>query len=137
VALYDALGRPILPFVAVLIALVATTFAPFLASVPGLRRSLNASIAAAAIACIVMAVLIPTYEAGSPRHINIEYIDDGTASRWQTDWLRPDMLKVAHFSQTPQQTYDWTVPPSPPRRRSAWRPRNCAWCMTIAIAAAT
>jgi p-aminobenzoyl-glutamate transporter AbgT len=46
-ALYDALGRPILPFVAVLIALVTTTFASLLAGIPALRRPLIASIAAA------------------------------------------------------------------------------------------
>ena len=42
-ALYDALGRPILPVIAVLIALAATTFAPFLAAVAALRRPLVAS----------------------------------------------------------------------------------------------
>ena len=112
VALYDALGRPILPFAAVLIALVATTFAPFLASIPGLRRPLNAAIAAGVIACIAMAVIVPTYEAVSPRHINVEYVDDGTTPRWLTGSLRPEMLQAARFSQTPQPTYTWTVPPS-------------------------
>ena len=111
-ALYDALGRPILPPVAVLIALATTTSAPFLASIPALRRPLNASIAAAAIACIVMAIIVPTYEPNSPRHINIEYVDDGIAPRWQTDGLRPAMQSAAKFNLTPQQTYEWTVPPS-------------------------
>jgi len=112
IALYDALGRPILPFVAVLIALSATTFAPFFASVTGLLRPLNASIAAAAIACVAMAIIVPTYETNSLRHINIEYVDDGAAARWQTDWLRPELQRVAKFSNTPQQTYEWTIPPS-------------------------
>jgi hypothetical protein len=111
-ALYDALGRPILPFVAVLIALVATTFAPFLASVEGLRRPLNGSIAAAVIACIAMALIVPTYEPNSPRHINLAYVDDGVAPRWQTDALRPEIQRAAQFNPTPQTIYDWTVPPS-------------------------
>ena len=111
-ALYDALGRPILPFVAVLIALASTTFAPLAASIPGLRRPLNASLAAAAIACIAMALIVPTYEANSPRHINVEYVDDGAAPRWQTDALRPEIQRAAHFNPTPQPVYEWTVPPS-------------------------
>ena len=111
-ALYDALGRPILPFIAVLIALSATTYAPFIAAVTGLRRPLLASIGAAIIACIVMALVVPTYEANSPRHINIEYVDDGVGPRWQTDVLRPEIAHAAHFAEVQQTTYEWTVPPS-------------------------
>jgi hypothetical protein len=111
-ALYDALGRPILPVIAVLIALAATTFAPFLAAVPSLRRPLIASVAAAIVACIVMALIVPTYEANSPRHMNLEYVDDGVGPRWQTDTLRREVAAAAHFAEVPQQTYEWTVPPS-------------------------
>lgn len=112
IALYDALGRPILPFVAVLIALVTTTFAPLLAGVPGLRRPLNAAIAAGVIACIAMALIVPTYEANSPRHINVEYVDDGVAPRWQADVVCPVMKRVARFDPIVRQTYEWTNPPS-------------------------
>ena len=111
-ALYDALGRPILPVIAVLIALAATTFAPFLAAVAALRRPLIASIAAAIVACVAMALIVPAYEANSPRHINIEYVDDGVGPRWQTDVLRPEIANAAHFTEVPQKTYEWTVPPS-------------------------
>lgn len=112
VALYDALGRPILPFVAVLIALVTTTFAPLLAGVEGLRRPLNASLAAAVVACIAMALIVPTYEANSPRHVNVEYVDDGVAPHWQTDSLRPEIERAAHFNPRPQTIYEWIVPPA-------------------------
>ena len=112
VALYDALGRPILPIIAVLIALAATTFAPFLAAVAGLRRPLVASLAAAIIACVAMALIVPTYETNSPRHINIEYVDDGVGPRWQTDVMRPEIARAAHFTEVPQKTYEWTEPPS-------------------------
>jgi hypothetical protein len=105
IALYDALGRPILPFVAALIALAAMTFTPFLATVPGLRRPLNASILAGVLACIVMALIIPAYEPNSPRHINIEYVDDGVAPRWQTDVLRPEIARAAAFTEKPG--YEW------------------------------
>ncbi|MGH9419440.1 MAG: hypothetical protein ACRD3J_05660, partial [Thermoanaerobaculia bacterium] len=111
-ALYDALGRPILPFVAVMIALVATTFAPLLASVLNLGRPLLASLAAGAIACIVMALIIPAHEANTPRHINIQYVDDGAAPRWESDALTPTIQRAANFNPKPQQTYEWTVPPS-------------------------
>jgi hypothetical protein len=111
-ALYDALGKPILAFVAVLIALVATTFSPLLASVPALRRSLAPSFAVAAIACIVMANLVPAYTAASPRHINIEYVDDGATQRWQTGGLRPAMMRAAQFDSAPREVSEWTLPPS-------------------------
>ncbi|MEA2337415.1 MAG: hypothetical protein QOE82_1422 [Thermoanaerobaculia bacterium] len=111
-ALYDALGRPILPFIAVLIALAATTFTPFLAAATTLRRPLVASIAAAIIACIAMALIVPIYEPNSPRQINIEYVDDGVGPRWQTDVMRPEIASAAHFTEVPQKTYEWTVPPS-------------------------
>lgn len=110
-ALYDALGRPILPFIAVLIALVATTFAPLIASVPNLGRPLIASLAAATIACIAMALILPSHEANSPRHINVEYVDDGVAPRWQADALSSEIQRAAHFNPTPQPIYEWTVPP--------------------------
>jgi hypothetical protein len=110
-ALYDALGRPILPFVAVLIALVATTFAPLLAAIPNLGRPLLASLTAGTIACIVMALIVPTFEANSPRHINVEYVDDGVAPRWQTDALSPEIQRAANFNPTPKPIYEWTVPP--------------------------
>lgn len=111
-ALYDALGRPILPVIAVLIALAATTFAPFLTAVAALRRPLIASIGPAIVACIAMALIVPTFEPNSPRHVNIEYVDDGVGPRWQTDVLLPEIAHAAHFTEVPQKTYEWTVPPS-------------------------
>jgi hypothetical protein len=111
-ALYDALGRPILPVIAVLIALAATTVAPFLATVTLLRRPLVASMAAAIGAYVVMALIVPAYETNSPRHINLEYVDDGVGPRWQTEVLRPEIASAAHFTKVPQKTYEWTEPPS-------------------------
>ncbi|MEA2240393.1 MAG: hypothetical protein QOC81_5117 [Thermoanaerobaculia bacterium] len=111
-ALYVALGKPILPFIALLIALVATTFAPLLANTPALKRPLLASFAVAAVVCIVIANLIPAYTTESPRHNNIEYLDDGAAPRWQTDALLPAIAQAAHFDATPKQIADWTAPPA-------------------------
>jgi len=111
-ALYVALGKPILPFIALLIALVATTFAPFIASIPWLKRPILTAFAIASIACIVIANLVPAYTADSPRHINIEYVDDGAAPRWQADELLPAIAQAAHFDPAPKQIADWTTPPA-------------------------
>ncbi len=111
-ALYDALGRPILPGVALLIALVATTFTPFLAGIERLRVPLLASVVLAAIVCIVIALLVPTYEANSPRHLNLEYVDDGVGPRWLTDRILPEIQSAAQFNPVPQLMYEWTLPPA-------------------------
>lgn len=111
-ALYVAIGKPVLPGIAVLIALVATTFTPLLASIPSLRRPLLASLAATAIACIAMANIVPAYTADSPRHINVEYVDDGASPRWQTDRLLPAIAQAANFDRVPRQISDWAVPAS-------------------------
>jgi hypothetical protein len=111
-ALYDALGRPILPAVALLIALVATTFTPFLAAIERLRLPLLASALVAAIACIVLALVAPAYEANSPRHLNLEYVDDGVGPRWLTDRILPELQQAAQFNPVPQLMYEWTVPPA-------------------------
>jgi hypothetical protein len=110
--LYEALGRPILPIVAVLIALVATTFAPMLAGLPALHRPLNAAIAAGVLACIAMALIVPAYDLNSPRRANVEYVDDGKSPRWQTDALLPAIARTAGFNPTPQPVYEWTAPPA-------------------------
>jgi hypothetical protein len=109
-ALYVALGKPILPFIALLIALVATTFTPLIAGIPSLKRPVLLALAIALIASI--ANLLPAYTTDSPRHINIEYVDDGTAPRWQADELLPAIAQAAHFDATPKQIADWTTPPA-------------------------
>lgn len=109
-SLYDALGGPILPFVAMLVALVATTFAPMVAAAE-LRNALIASLAAAALACVAMSNLVAPYTAASPRHINIEYVDDGAAPRWRADGLRPPMRRAAAFDPLPRQVSNWFAAP--------------------------
>jgi hypothetical protein len=111
-ALYVALGKPILPFIALLIALVATTFAPLIAGIPSLKRPILTTLAIALVACIVIANLLPAHTIASPRHINIEYLDDGTAPRWQADELTSAIAQAAHFDATPKQIADWTMPPA-------------------------
>jgi hypothetical protein len=111
-ALYVALGKPILPFIALLIALVATTFAPLFAGIPSLKRPILTTLAIALIACIVIANLLPAHTTDSPRHINIEYVDDGTAPRWQADELTSAIAQAAHFYPMPKQIADWTTPPA-------------------------
>jgi hypothetical protein len=111
-ALYVALGKPILPFIALLIALVATTFAPLIAGIPSLKRPILGSLALALIACIVIANLVPAHTPESPRQINVEYVDDGASPRWQADELTSAIAQAAHFDATPKQIADWTTPPA-------------------------
>ena len=111
-ALYVALGGPILPFIALLLALVATTFAPLLAGMPSLKRPLLAVLSVAALACIVIANLAPAYTPDSPRHDNLEYVDDGRAPRWQTDDLLPGIAHVVRFDPIPREVGNWTTPPA-------------------------
>lgn len=111
-ALYVALGTKILPFIAMLIALVATTFAPLLAGIPSLKRPLLGSFVVAIIVCVIFANLVPAHTEASPRHINLTYTDDGTAPHWEADALTPAISQAAHFDPIPKQIAEWTKPPA-------------------------
>jgi hypothetical protein len=112
VALYVAIGKMILPFIAMLIALVATTFAPLLASLPSLKRPLLGSFIVAIIVCVIVANLVPAHTVASPRHINIAYADDGISPHWEADALTPAIAQAAHFDPIPRQIAEWIKPPA-------------------------
>lgn len=107
----DALGAPVLPAVALLVAMVTTTWSPLVASMGPLQRSLSTSFLAAAVLFVVMANVIPPYTAESPRHITLRYFDDGTP-RWHTDALPPAMRSVVHFDPVPRNLFEWLKVPS-------------------------
>ena len=111
-ALYDALGQPSLPVTAVLLALVATTFAPLLAAAE-LRPALVSAIWAAVAVCIVMALVLPPYTSESPRHITLRYVDDGGPPRWESDALTPPLHRAAAFAIKPRTVgSEWLRVPS-------------------------
>jgi Peptidase family M28 len=113
VAIYDALGRPALPAIAAIVALVTTTFAPMIAAAPPLRRALVSAFIATAVVFIAMANLLPVYSAESPRHINVRYLDDGSP-KWLADAVTPAMARVATFARAPKTLYDWLASPATP-----------------------
>ncbi|MEA2164104.1 MAG: hypothetical protein QOK37_2231 [Thermoanaerobaculia bacterium] len=111
-ALYVALGTGILPFIAMLIALVATTLAALLASIPSLKRPLLGMFAAAIIACVIIANLVPAHTAASPRHLNLTYTDDGTAPHWEAEALTPAISQAADFDPAPKPIAEWMKEPA-------------------------
>ncbi|HSP35972.1 MAG TPA: hypothetical protein VLU46_16800, partial [Thermoanaerobaculia bacterium] len=96
---YDAFGRPSIIVIAVVLALVTTTFSPLVAEAASIRGAATAALFATAAVCVVMQWLIPPFTAKSPRHINIHYVDDGSRVEWEADDLtRP--LRDAGFART-------------------------------------
>lgn len=91
---HDALGAPSLPVIAVLIALVATTFAPML---PRLSMAAGVACAIAIVACIVASLALPPYDAENPRRINVNYVADEKAARWTINRATPELQLAAPF----------------------------------------
>ena len=118
-SLYVALGRPVLPAIAAVVAMVSATFAPLLAAVPWLRRTLVSGFAVTAIVFITIANLIPTWSAESPRHINIRYLDDGQP-QWLTDTMTRPIARAASFRAAPRRVFEWLS--TPPRAYAAPAP---------------
>jgi hypothetical protein len=106
-AFYTALGGPALVVIAVVIALVATTFAPVVAAAP-LRRSLLPAMIATAVVCVLMQILLPPYTRDWPRHLNVHYVDDGSP-QWEVDALTRRLLRAARFDLTPRAPYNWLL----------------------------
>jgi len=113
VALYDALGRPALPAIAAVVALVTTTFTPMMATAPPMRRALVSAFIATAIVFVTIANFVPAYTPESPRHINIRYYDDGRP-RWLADTVTTQMTRAASFEVVRPRMFEWLAsPPSP------------------------
>jgi hypothetical protein len=100
---YDALGRPVLPAVAALIALAATTLTPLFAP---LRRTAYAAIAAAVVLAVV-ALMMPPYSAASPRRLSIRYVNDDGKPAWQAAALTPALRNAASFAAAPVDVAPW------------------------------
>jgi hypothetical protein len=103
---YDALGDTSLTVTAVLLALIATSFAPLVSDtaprvVPGCL--------ALAIALGVVAALVPRASATHPRHLSLAYVRDADAgaARWQTDGPTPEVRAAAAFELAPRVVQPW------------------------------
>ncbi len=109
--LYDALGGPALPVIALLVAMVTTTWSPLIAGAEPLHRALVSSFLVAAVLFVAMANAIPPYTSESPRHVSLRYFDDGTP-RWHTESLLPAMRKIVRFETVPRSLFEWLKVPS-------------------------
>jgi Peptidase family M28 len=101
---YDALGRPVLPAIAALVALVTTTVAMVV------RRGGGVALAASAILALV-AIALPPYTAESPRRLSLQYVDNDGAKTWQADSLSPALRAVAGFASEPKAIAPWARSP--------------------------
>jgi hypothetical protein len=110
VLVYGALGRPSLPLIAAVVALVTTNFAPLLAPQP-LGRALGSALVVAAIVCVVMASLVPNYTRDLPRAISLRYFDDGEEPRWLADGLSKPLIDAGHFEPIARSFSPWLARP--------------------------
>lgn len=112
---YDALGRPALPMIALIVALVTTTFAPVCAvwgPAPSPKRSPFGilAIALGVVFAIVAATLQP-YTPDSPRRLSLRYVDDNGTTTWQADTLAPALRSAAAFGKERQPIAPWSRTP--------------------------
>ncbi|HEX3757858.1 MAG TPA: M28 family peptidase [Kofleriaceae bacterium] len=102
---YDALGETSLTVTAVLVALIATTFAPALA-VTAPRLAPGCLVLAIALA--IVAALVPHASATHPRHLSLAYVrgDDGAAT-WQAAAVTPEVAGAAAWQPEPRVVAPW------------------------------
>jgi hypothetical protein len=104
--LYDALGGTSFPAVALLLALVSTTFAPLLVSG---ARPLGGALLAMALVTGVVSLLLPGWSPSHPRHLSIAHVTDvdhGRA-RWQMDSMTPALRSAARFGAARTNVAPW------------------------------
>ncbi len=120
-SLYDIMGRQILGVIAVALAIVSTTFTPLAASAGWMRRSAVATMVGTAAACVAMQLMIPAITPESPRRLNVGYVDDDAASRWQVDAVPAAMRSQAAFTKAERAFTPWLE--RPPNTYTAPAPR--------------
>ena len=94
---YESLGDGSLAITTVMLAFVATTFAPLLSDTA--RRLAPGCLAVAAVLAIIGAI-VPRHSDSHPRHASIAYVldsDAGTA-RWQVNDPPPELRAAAAFN---------------------------------------
>lgn len=104
VLLHDALGAPSLLVVAILIALVATTFA---ATLPRLPVGVSVAVFIAIAACTLTSLALPPYDAQNPRRINVNYVADAASARWTVNRATPELQLAAPF-HADADVYPWS-----------------------------
>src|SRR5258708_18158614 len=112
---YEALGRPVLPALALVVALVTTTFAACLISIvpdgaTAKRRLPALATVAVALAVVltIVAVALPPYTPDSPRRLSLRYVDDSGKPSWQADALTPALRTAGKFGDEPLSIAPWS-----------------------------
>src|SRR6185295_16129998 len=116
--LYDGLGLTGLLATCLLLVFVFATLAPLVAVAGPLgRRWLPLTAAAAAVVCVVLAMMSPPFSPANPRNLNIQLHED--ADTGVTRWLArgaapfpPAFLKAAEFASKPVAPFPWSPPMS-------------------------
>jgi hypothetical protein len=112
--LYDALGTPVLPGVAAIVALLATTFAPTFATA-AVRKVLVPLCFVAAAVCVIATIAMPRYSREWPLRLPVTCFVDGDAhtAQWQVSQFAGGVRDAGHFDGKPVQRYPWfRNPPS-------------------------
>ncbi len=94
---YDAFGRPAIIAIAVVLALVSTTFSPIVAAAASVRRAAINATFVTALVCVAMQLVIPPFTPESPRRLNVRYVDDGHTVEWEADALTGGLRRTAPF----------------------------------------
>lgn len=117
--LYDAIGAPILPLVALAIGLITSASGPLLAQARAGRRAFLPALAGiVALACALSSLLVPHFTPESPERVNILFHQDGDGggARWLvhagSGSLPPAMQEIAPFGAEPVQPFPWSRPAS-------------------------
>jgi hypothetical protein len=79
ITLYDALGKTSLPVIALLIALVTTTFAPLF---DRLSRAFVLVVVALCVIGVIVSLALPATTAERPSRVMAYYLDDGEKTQW-------------------------------------------------------
>jgi hypothetical protein len=119
---YDALGRPSLMLLAVLLALMTTPAAPLLARG---GRAFGAVAGVLAIVLTIAAMLQPPYTADSPRRLSLFHQTEDGKALWIAEALTPSLRAAAPFESKTRDFHPWF--------RGGW-PQYIAPAPAIAIA---
>jgi hypothetical protein len=114
--LFDALGVPILPVIAGVVAFMLTPLAPFFSDVTSRWRwGVPVTAAAATAACAILAWSAPTFSADRPERLNLTFFQEtgGSEARWlaspQSRTLPAAMREAAPFGRELDKPYPWST----------------------------
>ena len=119
---YDALGRPSLMLLAVLLALMMTPASPLLARG---GKMFGAVAGGLAVALTIAALLLPPYTAESPRRLSLVHQTEDGKALWVAESLTPSLRAAAPFEAKSRDFFPWY--------RGGW-PQSVAPAPAIGIA---